>query len=172
MQKDEARRHFREESAKKMRNFLATVCKYSTKDFDLMHFSRDRKEQSSKVKRIEAVLEKWAPQMGGTTLMLSELMSELLGEKVATTTKMGLEYLTMVVPTKNTNGHDYTLGEAVLHVPAYGKDVCIRSGGSHGNHIGVAVDQLRPATEEEIDAFFEKVPVNIVDYLMKDYVSD
>ncbi len=68
--------------------------------------------------------------------------------------------LSMVVPTKNENGHNYPLNIPILMVSGIrgedcDRDLGIRASGEQGNHLEWDNSGLRPATDDEIGMFFK-----------------
>lgn len=62
----------------------------------------------------------------------------------------------VVVPVKNPNGHNYTLGSPIL-VARPGMENCLRVDGSTGNCMATSAKDSRIPTEEEFNSFFDRL---------------
>lgn len=95
----------------------------------------------------------------GHRVAVVSLMSALAGETIfdpvvsrGRVIDFSRHHLVAVVPLSNTNSHDYPLGQPSVMQGAASEGV--RPNGTHGNTIMSGINDLRPATDEEIDAFF------------------
>jgi hypothetical protein len=66
----------------------------------------------------------------------------------------------MIVPLMNDNGHSYPLNQPVLVIYSNGDGLFqgVTKGGVRGNFLPTLPEEIRPATDEEIDDFFEAIP--------------
>lgn len=109
-------------------------------------------EPSDRAKKVAAVIGSGA--FGCQTAKVRELASVLLGETLPGTGDC-LRFVegSVVVPVANRGSHNYELGQPVLVVRTDGGG-CVRANGTTGNNLDWQFDSNRPATPEEIDAFF------------------
>lgn len=73
--------------------------------------------------------------------------------------------LVAVVPTMNDNGHNYTIGKPVICMFVNNASGLLKEDGTYGNTIGHSSNELRLATDEEID----KLTDAQLDILIREY---
>lgn len=70
--------------------------------------------------------------------------------------------LCAVVPLGCTNSHNYPLGKVAVQYTSGGQEVFFKQDGSYGNKMTAMRNDLRPATEAEIDEFFKTGPAALI----------
>jgi hypothetical protein len=112
--------------------------------------------QSKKAKDVFALKKKYSIIDNTYMNLLIELGEIILGEKITDTYKFPLPGC-MVVPLLAYGGHNYTIGVACLLISSGGE--ALKSNGAKGNCLLTGdLNNIRIATDEEIDSFYKNYP--------------
>lgn len=107
-------------------------------------------------------------------IVLRKMASIIIGEEIPEprTLRGNVSFvpLMMVVPTRNINGHSYTIGEPALSLDTSGVHL-MRMSGSQGNDISRDPNSMRPATLEEIRTFFSAIPYASITSYLQSYLE-
>ena len=117
---------------------------------------------SEKAQKITELMNDMDRDFGCGRKNVADIISLVIGEPVVIVQEEGYVQrragaCVVLLEKSQDHGHNYKLGEPLVY---YGEaEYLLKMSGSIGNNPGAKKQYMRPATEDEIETFVEKVPI-------------